>query len=283
MRSVLFFLLINCFLPQLLRGQTVQETYAKAEVFYAQGQYAEALKLYQRTLFFTDETDTLKPRLYAATAKVFLEQRQYEKAADYYSNAIYLIDNDSIIQLWRLEKIKAHLLDHNFTNAADELKKVDTIHFSSLTKSVYFYTGVYHFGVENYDSAHKYFCKVIGNDLEKQKQLDKLFRKNLRIKNMNPHVAGIMSAVIPGSGQVYAGNFDRGMYSFLLTSSFAILGYNTYAAYGLLEALVSVSPWYLRYYTSGIKNAAEMAKQRQAQKRQKVFNQMLILLPADVN
>ncbi|MGZ5243373.1 MAG: tetratricopeptide repeat protein [Bacteroidia bacterium] len=262
-------------------AQTLEETYARAEAFSAQGQYEEALKLYRRILFFTEESDTLKPQFYAAAGKAFLELRLYEKSVEYYSNAVYLSGNEYLIQNWRLQKIKALLLHHQYDLAKKELQKIDTIKFHSLIRSVNFYTGVYYFGIESYDSTHKYFTKLIGNNAEKQDQLDKLFRKNQRIKYTAPQVAAIMSVIIPGSGQIYSGNFDRGMQSFLLTSAFAVLGYNTYAAYGLIEALVSVSPWHLRYYTSGIKNAKQLARQKQAQKRQKVLSEMLILLPAE--
>jgi tetratricopeptide (TPR) repeat protein len=261
----------------------VQEIYAKAKAFYAQGQYAEATKLYQRILFFTDETDSLKPYLYASAAKAFLETKQYERSADYFNNAIYLSDNESFKQHSRLQKTKVLLLQHKYDLVENELAKIDTINFPGLTSSVYFYKGIYYFGIENYDSTQKYFSRIIGHDAVKQAQLEKLFRKNWRIKNINPKVATAMSVIIPGAGQIYSGNFDKGINSFLLTSAFAILSYNTYAAYGLVEALVSVSPWYLRYYTSGVKNASLLAKQRQAQKRQKVFSEMLILLPANAN
>jgi tetratricopeptide (TPR) repeat protein len=283
MRSVLFFLLINIWFCISLQAQSLQETYAKAENLYQNGQYTEAIKLYQRALFFLPEGDSLKPRLYASTAKAFLSAGLYAEAVSKFGDAIYLSQNDSLIQFWRLQKAKAQLLQNHFGKAKEDLDKIDTIHFISLKKSLIFYTAIYYFGVEEYDSAHFYFSKIISRNPQNQNQLDKLFRKNERVKYISPQVAGVMSVIIPGAGQIYSGNFDKGINSLLLTSAFAVLGYNTYVTYGILETSISVLPWYARYYGSGIKNATELAKEKQAQKRQKILNQILTLVAENKN
>ncbi len=283
MPKVLFSLLISFVFGWHANAQSVQETYVKAKAFSAGGQYEDALKLYKRLLFFTEENDSLKPFIYAYAAEAFLATGQYAKAAENYSNALYLIKNDSLVHHYRIQKIKALLLQHDYKNAQNELKQIDTFNFPHLKRSVYFYTGIYYFGLEDYDSAEKYFHKIINNDTQRQRQLNSLFRKNKRIKYTNRTFAAIMSGIVPGSGQVYAGEADRGINSFLLTSAFAILGYNTYAAYGLLEAVVSVSPWYLRYYISGIKDAKTLAERQQQRKRQQVFTKMLHLLSENSN
>ena len=51
-------------------------------------------------------------------------------------------------------------------------------------------------------------------------------RKSLQYKS--PQAAGFMSAIVPGSGQVYNGRYKDGFYSFLLNGLFIVGAYTAY-------------------------------------------------------
>lgn len=63
-----------------------------------------------------------------------------------------------------------------------------------------------------------------------QHNLDKIAANPPR--NLKPWVAGVASAIVPGLGQIYAGNVGEGVASFLLVGAFATLTANTWAQAG---------------------------------------------------
>jgi len=92
---------------------------------------------------------------------------------------------------------------------------------------------------------------------------------------MIPKVAGVLSIVIPGSGQLYAGDYKNAVNSFLLVAVFAAIGTDMFIRYAWYDSLISVFPWFLRYYTGGYKNAMKIAEQKRTEKRNKRLNKII--------
>ena len=83
-----------------------------------------------------------------------------------------------------------------------------------------------------------------------------------KIRRTNPKVASALSMVLPGSGQVYSGNFSSGINSLLLTTTalsiFTIISFR----YSPIEAILSVFPYYQRYYIGGVINAINFVEEK---------------------
>ena len=77
-------------------------------------------------------------------------------------------------------------------------------------------------------------------------------KKNTRYKS--PETAGMLSALLPGSGQFYNGRYQDGVYSFLLNTLFTLGAYKAYDqgnnALGALLTLIEIG-----WYTGGIYGA----------------------------
>jgi TM2 domain-containing membrane protein YozV len=90
----------------------------------------------------------------------------------------------------------------------------------------------------------------------------------------NPKVASFLSMVLPGSGQLYCGEFKSGINSFLLTGT-AITVYTLISIrYSFIDAILGVFPYYQRYYTGGVINAQNMAKDKIKIKKMKAIKEI---------
>ena len=97
----------------------------------------------------------------------------------------------------------------------------------------------------------------------------------MKIKNPKPKTAKILSMIVPGSGQFYAGDIKNGINSLLLTGGFIYLGVHAALNYGIINSLASASPWIQRYYLGGFKRAELIAEERLALKRDRIYQQIL--------
>jgi hypothetical protein len=74
----------------------------------------------------------------------------------------------------------------------------------------------------------------------------------------SPSTARRLSTFLPGSGQVYSGNWQKGIHSFALVGAWVAL-----IAYSIREDRIALAvfsiPWFARYYQGGRYHAAKLA------------------------
>lgn len=83
---------------------------------------------------------------------------------------------------------------------------------------------------ESYEQLSKQFTYSDFALAEEERALDLLASTEPR--NLSPWVAGVASAVVPGAGQIYAGNLGEGVASFLLVGAVAALTADSWAKAG---------------------------------------------------
>jgi len=158
------------------------------------------------------------------------------------------------------------------------LKEIDTLQSDSIKREVIFYKGAINFYTENYVDAKQCWLRLAADDSMRQYWIVRLFRENERINRLKPGVAIALSAVLPGAGQVYAGDIGDGVNSLALNAALFVLAYHTAIAYNLFNAIVAVVPWNLRYYEGGFLRAGEIVKEKRAQRHQEIYRQLLEVL-----
>ena len=88
----------------------------------------------------------------------------------------------------------------------------------------------------------------------------------------SPRTAAIMSAVIPGSGQIYAGGYRQGVTSFLLHG---LIGYLTYRAVDdrrYFEAAAAIYTGFSRFYVGNIMSASSLAREHNQEKMEEFIS-----------
>lgn len=253
-------------------GQDFQKTLEFADRNYEKGNLDLAIKTYQRLAFFCEDREPTD--IYLKIADISFEKGNYRSAQTYYGFAINLIENDSVKNELIFKKAFSQMLDKNFQFALIDLLSIDSATVISENK-LNFYLGTCYFGLEDFKTSKLYFYRCI-NPTDSSK-LNFLFSKK-NIYSHSPKMARIMSIIVPGSGQIYAGYYRAGINSLLLTSALLIAGINSAFNYDPLYAIFSVAPWYQRYFTGGYTKAEKLAETRTRINRNKSFNKILKLI-----
>jgi putative component of membrane protein insertase Oxa1/YidC/SpoIIIJ protein YidD len=249
------------FLFSKANAQNIEEVINFGDSLFRVHKYTFALNEYQRAFYFSkiDHKALISNKI----ADCYLLVNDLKMARAYYDSTSYYSKNDSIQIECAFRKIICYIKEKNYGYALiklDELE-IDSNEYFKYKKDLYM--GISFFGLENYDQAFYFFYKTIDpNDITKINLLDKLYNDREKLMLPNPTVTTFMSAIIPGTGQIYAGELYDGINSILLLSGLFYIGFNApYINFFILM------PFIYRYYMGGIRNANRHAKERKSEKQ----------------
>ena len=244
--------------PRCAVAQTVQATQSLGDSLLGHGQYKEALYYYQRARFFAPPTE--RSAIAHKMAITYELDKRHETALEYYDYAINAAIQDSVRWALQLEKSAVLMLHSDFKAAYIELLALPDLFPSDIwERRRNYYLGNACLGMESWVEAEQYFTLLVApKDSVRKAAIHHIFE--LR-KHKNIKVARVMSMVLPGSGQVYAGDIRAGLNSFVLTGTIATIGVVSAIEYGWSGCLWTVN-WFARYYRGGIREAGEAAERR---------------------
>jgi len=257
-------------------AQDLEETYRFGLEQYAISNYESATLAFERVLYFGKGQYIISTLDHLARIK--LAQGDPESAIKYYHRASVTADEYAEKSWYTLRKC-AGLLSLQKTKLAmvDLYDITDNLPDSTL-KYKYFLLGVAHFAELNFAESRIAFKQALPEtEVSKRNSLDSLFNVVQDIKHPKAKTAKILSIIIPGAGQFYAGDIKNGVNSLLLTGGFMFLGINTAVKYGFMNSFVSVFPWFQRYYMGGYHRAERIAVERLAEKRDYIYQEVLNL------
>lgn len=263
---------------QLLFSQNITETLNLADNCYKNQNFDDALYYYQRVLYFGNKK--YKEKSYMKIAKCYYEQNHNSKAYEYYGFAYSSCEDDSLKKEILFKKVMTLLHEGSYKFALVELYDLqvsnESFYFSK-KKELYFTVTFFMLEdfVQSQIHAYNYFNF---NDLTKFSEIKRLYKLNDLAGKKSKKRVSVMSTVIPGLGQLYTGDYRNSVNSFLLTSTLLGLGVYVGYNYGILNSVVSVFPWFYRYYAGGKKKAKIVAKNKIDEKRQKILESILNLM-----
>ena len=272
-RYCIVFLLISEFFPVGLKGQSLDQTFQLAQTEAVTGQYELAIALFQRVLFFSD--GPYRDKSFLALAECYSHIKESDKALMFYDLAYDNAVSDSLANEILFKKAALKLLESRFMQALSDLFSITPIRQSdSLRLNLYLASS--YFGIKDFERARSYFFGCIPpGDSSSGVQIDALFQRNEKYHRLNPKAAKIMSIIVPGSGQLYSGHIKEGLNSLLLTGGLAWLTFNTITRLSYLDAMLSVFPWFYRYYSGGLSNAGELANERIREHESEIYHALL--------
>jgi tetratricopeptide (TPR) repeat protein len=267
----LAFVLFGC--SYSVRAQSLAQTFDLAESFYAQNDYTRASQTYRRVLFF-DEQKEYSPRCFYKIADCLYRSGRYSEAAPYFDQAYFSSGSDSLRAETLFQKASCYLLMQDYRYAQVELLNMP----DHLTEQQQFrlnmYNGILYFSLEEYETSRDYFFKI-AKDSTAKVQIKELFEQNKRIEHLSPRRARLLSMLLPGLGQFYAGDVKNGAVSLLLNSGLMYWGARMLATGGGVDAIFTVLPWFQRYYAGGFNKTALIAEERKQKQRREVYNKLL--------
>jgi hypothetical protein len=277
LKQVLIVLLINlhCLLPLHIVAQSVMYLADSAENISASYPII-AEDLFERAIYF-NQNDSIEFVLHNKIASLLIQQNKIQDAAWHYKKAAYInpIPQAILMQswscLWNNQPIEAiNSLDTNiFWDEFDTIQRVEATLILGLSFEK----------IENIDLAIAYYNRLIPLlDANYINELNSINQQISKLKHKKTVLAGLLSAMVPGLGQLYAGYPKEALNSFalngLLISGLVITSIN----YTWFDGVLAFGTWLPRYYIGGIKLAAKLAKQRNLDKKNLLFQKRVNLI-----
>lgn len=183
-----------------------------ADYLYCQQDYLRAAEEYE-ALSKMNLSDTILYKI----GKSYSIIGNTDKALNYFSS---IQSNSSLLKNVLLEKAKIFYLTEDFISLDKLVNDIDgsSIELKKIQIAFYLKTNLL-------DSVHNDLFKNDDNDISTLKNFFER-RKNPAYKSET--VAGILSALIPGSGKIYAENYGDGITAFILTGLFSYLAYDNF-------------------------------------------------------
>ncbi len=108
------------------------------------------------------------------------------------------------------------------------------------------------------------------------KELEQKVQANADKKHFG---ARALSMILPGLGQTVSGDYKDGLNSAIINGSMIALFFYVSTNLSFADALLSIVPWFGRFYIGGMQNAKTASKRKQERKKQEYLiqlNQMLM-------
>ncbi|MGB9721120.1 MAG: hypothetical protein ACPL28_06570 [bacterium] len=213
---------------------------ALAESLFSNDFYDLAIVEYKRLFFFDSASNKdLQLRLHYTIACVNQDFYKGYEEADRLLKDFFEIDNES-----RLILSKALIKNGYYGIAIDILKPTKEIKLLGLC----------------YLFNHQYL-----NALDEFQKVDEGIYREVKEFVRRPEKsitrAMLFSAILPGSGEVYAGNIKQGLHDFSLTFLSAFLLYNSMKNKKYVDAGLIFSFLFNRFYFGSISNSARIARE----------------------
>ncbi|MCF8266516.1 MAG: hypothetical protein K9I69_00445 [Ignavibacteriales bacterium] len=227
-----------------------------ADSLFRNAKYYDAVTEYKRLLFFDpDKKNHVKYLVNIGDSYSF--GKFYHKSLAYYNKALDL-QIETSIETDISYRIYAVLLKIGDFTAAENLiadLEKKTVYGPAMD-SLYYWRGWGNIYQYKWFEAAKEFNKISpGHELSR-------YCRGVNESLLSVELVKIMSFIIPGSGQIYSGNYFSGIASFGWT---ALWGYNMIDAFAenrIFDGLVIGDLLFLRFYRGNIQNAGRFAEEK---------------------
>jgi hypothetical protein len=169
-----------------------------------------------------------------------------------------------------LEKYEKYYFNHLYKTSQYKLLRNNICYFNknelteSLTIKSFFHEG-------KFDSSKYYYDRI---EFYKDQQLLQLINQGNNLKYKSPFIGGALSAIIPGSGKMYAQRYRDGFQAFTMISIMGVNAYHSYRVNGFKDfrtiIFSSIAIW---YYLSDIYGSVQAINTFNYSLKDEVINQ----------
>jgi tetratricopeptide (TPR) repeat protein len=276
-KVVLIFSLVLLCDNENLYSQTLRETLQKADSLFAKKEYGNSIKKYKRAIYFSKG----EYGIYKKTADAYYTQKKYEFACNYYDSSLFE-NRDTNYEEIIFCKTDCYIFMNQYDSALNCLNRLNPEKSNNLKKKINFYKGIISFSTYDYDEAETFFIISLSDTAFQAKDdIKTLFMKKRLFKNPEHMSAGIMSLIVPGTGQFYSGHVKSGINSLVLIGIISVIAIDMGMRFCFIDPFISILPWFIRYYRGGYLNAKDFASEKLNLKRSETLNEIIRILNSD--
>lgn len=260
----------------LIKAQTIDQTMELAKKQYETHDFFSAITTYHRILFFNPSEK--RAENYRYLGECYFETGQYDQAAKYYGLSYYSETNDSTKTELIFKSAGCFIHNQDYLAAQKELLNLPDTLTAYAEKKKHFYLAISYWGLNDFVQSEKYFIGSLEEENDMASNAIKQQFVQLHKIRINPKTARILSMILPGAGQLYCGDYKNAFNSFVVNVALLGLYVHVIQAYSLFDALLSVFPWFQRYYTGGIKKSEIIATNKLNEKRNMIYQNILDII-----
>ncbi|MFH0894258.1 MAG: hypothetical protein V2A54_07470 [Bacteroidota bacterium] len=263
-------------------AQSLETTFRLGDSLCIAGDYSSAYPLLKRVLFFDNEQRFTSEA--AGDVAVCLEQEsRYKEAARYYEMARFN-EKDSVARAQIiLKKFKCEYETENFLQAMIDLLAISDKMPDSILRKRNLFLGATFLRMNEAESAASYFITLTDTSKkENVNEINFLAKKYQRIQSSRSGYVFFLSLLVPGSGQLCAGDVKNAVNSMAINGALAYLFLYTAKKLTVFDAFLSVFPWFQRYYLGGAYKALQIMTDKKERKKTRIFNKILLLTESNL-
>ncbi len=247
---------------KIILAQDCQQNEIFADSCFVASNYKLAAKEYLRCVFICKSSDY---KLYAKVANSFAKYEDFLRAADYFEMASAKSENDSLQIDFRIKKAECYLLANQLHYAIIETKGLKNIGFPNLEAKRNTIIALNYWKTEKYGTSLKYFLKADNN--KNTEEITMIFYNPKNFVRPSPFLAFVYGFLLPGAGEIYAGETRSGLKTSALSAGIFLGGYQITKAVSFGSAVSVAAPWLLLFQWQGIGNAMSHAIELQKSRR----------------
>lgn len=277
-KLILCALVFACSILQKSWGQTELDKFEiLAGRYLAENNLSEAINLYERLLFFGENQ---RSKFYLPLARAYSQAGQHEKASYFFNQAFSSQNDRQLRNSIVFESALNYMLGEDYILAYAELMNVDHYDINGSDRDKYYFLlACLDYKNGKYTSSQANFDSISILSATNKKQILAFFKKTKKLnRRYNPTMVEWMS-LIPGLGQAWCGYYKESANAFLLTSALVALYIDVSIKYNILDGLLTVYPWFNRYYKGGVLKASKLARMKRDSEKNNIYNHLLKNLP----
>jgi TM2 domain-containing membrane protein YozV len=186
-----------------------------ADHLFCEGDYLRAVEQYHLIPVMTDDTTNYKI-MYSYSTAGYLHQsnegfRNFSEHSPFYPTAhLLILKNELILNRKSILSVQGVSNDSLYLKNLNKLKIISLLYDDELTYS------------------HERF--TFSFDVDEKEAVSKLYNEKYFAPYKSPVTAGVLSALIPGTGKMYVGEWGDGIMALLATGLLAFLAYDNFDA-----------------------------------------------------
>lgn len=194
-----------------------------AEYLAKSGQYDLATREYERLSFMKPTNDTLKASLLSMYRRAGKYDEALSRGKQLYPD-LQTMNSWSAIEYGRVLLLKSEFKSaKNFWEANQNLSSPDKIILSATSEILQ----------DNYKNARHILANIKPEEHKLAANYKDLTEQAFSIRRKSPAIAGIMSAIIPGTGRMYVKDWKDGIVSMVFVSTMAFQAYRGFNKNGI--------------------------------------------------
>lgn len=270
------FISLSVLISLTAAAQDVRQTLDYADHLFAQRQFQRAVIHYQRVLLFSP--GDVNTACLIRIGDCFNALDSLRKANAYYDMAFFTTDNDSLKDALLMKRAENLIISKDYMLALQDIYAVNN-DTEKEKRQTQLYQACIYYGLNDFEQAERFFSSLFDSVSSPvlYERYNKIWRELQHVNKLNPNTAMILSMIVPGTGQFYAGDIKNGLNSLTITSLFFFFTARSIVTVGVLEGFTTVFPIYFRYYTGGFKRTKSIAQERKDFRQAVIYTKLLTL------